>query len=71
VAGLGRVGVHFASPAEKTVGCHKAIDLGMGVGRSLAERDIRLAAADKEEVVKGLARMIEVAGKEELEQGLE
>jgi hypothetical protein len=43
----------------------------MGVGRSLAERDIRLAAADKEEVVKGLARMIEVAGKEELEQGLE
>jgi hypothetical protein len=50
---------------------HMVVDFGMGVGSNLVERDIQLMVAGKGEVVKGLARRTEVAGKEELEQGLE
>lgn len=51
--------------------CHMVIDFGMAVGRSLVVGDTPVMIADKEEVVKRLARMTEAAGKEELEQGLE
>lgn len=66
----GSVAVRFALLAEKTVGFHKALGFGMGVGSNLVERNIQLMA-DMEDVVEELARRTEVVGKKEFESGLE
>ena len=62
--------VHFALLVEKMADCHTVVGFGMGVGRNLVEGDSRLMVADMAQVVKQLARMTEVVGKEELGQGL-
>jgi hypothetical protein len=70
VAALGRRAVHFASAAEKMADCHTVADFGRGAVNSLAEEDIRVKAADREELVKGPAHRADLAGKEEPEQSL-
>jgi hypothetical protein len=71
VAALGRRAVHFASAAEKMADCHTVTDFGRGAVNSLAEEDIRVKAAGREELVKGPVHRADFAGKEEPEQSLE
>jgi hypothetical protein len=66
VVALGRMAVHLALPAEKTVGCRKVTGFGMAVERRLVEEDNPFVIVDKEQLAKELGRMAEVAGREEL-----
>lgn len=66
VVGLGRMAVHLALPAEKTLGCRKVAGFGMAAERRLVEGDNPFVIVDKEQLAKELGRMAEVAGREAL-----
>ena len=66
VVGLGRMAVHLALPGEKTVDCRKVTGFGMAAERRLVEGDNPFVIVDREQLVKELGRMAEVAGRGEL-----